>query len=72
MSEDSIKFHAFLGAISDIYTSINAKHKLLEKDANRLLVLATKHCPKEHHDWDEVKKIGDREWTFLSHLPFEK
>jgi len=26
----------------------------LEKKSDRLLVLATKWCPKEHHDWQEL------------------
>ena len=25
---------------------------------DRLLVLATKHCPREHHDWQEILKIA--------------
>ena len=31
----------------------------LRKERDRLLVLATKHCSKEHHDWDEILKIAD-------------
>lgn len=30
----------------------------LSEKADRLLVLATKHCPKEHHDWQEVLRIA--------------
>jgi hypothetical protein len=30
----------------------------LERERDRLLVLATKHCPKEHHDWQELLKIS--------------
>ncbi len=25
----------------------------------RLLVLATKHCPSNHHDWEEIERIYD-------------
>ena len=25
---------------------------------HRLLVLATKHCPKGHHDWEEILRIA--------------
>ena len=28
--------------------------RAMEKERDRLLVLATKHCPKEHHDWEEI------------------
>ena len=37
---------------------LNAKKEQLQKDNTRLLVLATKHCPIEHHDFDEIKKIA--------------
>ena len=33
-------------------------HKKLKLERDRLLVLATKHCPKNHHDWDEILKIS--------------
>ncbi len=26
-------------------------------DYERLMVLAVKHCPKEHHDWEEVLEL---------------
>ena len=29
-----------------------------DPDKERLLVLATKHCPKEHHDWLEIMHIA--------------
>jgi len=45
-------FHTFLGALSNLYTRMQA-----ERD--RLLVLATKHCPREHHDWQEILRIAD-------------
>lgn len=25
----------------------------------RLLVLATKHCPREHHDWQEILTLAN-------------
>ena len=27
-------------------------------DDSRLLTLATKHCPKDHHDWQEIQRIA--------------
>lgn len=29
-----------------------------DDDKDRLLVLATKHCPKNHHDWQEIMQIA--------------
>jgi len=37
----------------------NEKHECLgslRAECNKLLVLATKHCPKEHRDWKELLK----------------
>ena len=31
-----------------------------EEDTKRLLVLATKHCPQDHHDFEEIKRIASR------------
>jgi len=28
-------------------------------DCDRLLVLAAKHCPRDHHDWQEIQRIAD-------------
>ena len=44
-------FHEFLGAISHLYMEEKAARE-------RLLVLATKHCPKKHHDWEEICAIA--------------
>jgi len=33
----------------------------LEKERDRLLVLATKHCDTSHHDWDEILTIANDE-----------
>ena len=30
----------------------------LARERDRLLVLATKFCPREHHDWGEILKIA--------------
>lgn len=30
----------------------------LRKERDRLLVLATKYCPKDHHDWQEILRIA--------------
>ena len=27
-------------------------------ERNRLLTLATKHCPRDHHDWQEILRIA--------------
>lgn len=32
----------------------------LQKQRERLLVLATKHCPKDHHDWQEILEIAKK------------
>ena len=39
---------------------LELKEQLAEaqKDAERLLVLATKWCDKGHHDWQEILKLG--------------
>jgi hypothetical protein len=29
----------------------------LEQESARLLVLATKHCPPWHHDWDAIRDL---------------
>jgi FtsZ-binding cell division protein ZapB len=28
------------------------------QERDRLLTLATKHCPREHHDWQEILRIA--------------
>ena len=33
----------------------------LRKERNRLLVLATKHCPRDHHDWQELLTYSGEE-----------
>lgn len=37
--------------------------KQKNSDTDRLLVLATKHCPKNHHDWHEIVAISNRRQT---------
>lgn len=32
--------------------------KMLLKERDRLWVLATKHCPKDHHDWKRIKRMA--------------
>lgn len=29
----------------------------LAQERNRLLVLATKHCPESHYDWEEISEF---------------
>ena len=36
------------------HKKLHAKYEELRLERNRLLVLATKHCPKDHHDWQEI------------------
>ena len=31
----------------------------VRRERERLLVLATKHCPKDHHDWAEILVIAN-------------
>jgi len=44
--------------LSQIATATTAKELRLEKDRRRLLVLATKHCPADHHDWPEILRLA--------------
>ncbi len=37
----------------ELRTLRNQLSKLIS-EYDRLLVLATKHCPKDHHDWPEI------------------
>lgn len=39
---------------------------VLEAQRDRLLVLATKWCPSNHHDWKEILDLGEG-----THLPEE-
>ena len=45
-------------APSNIYTRIHAERDVIQRERDRLLVLATKHCPKNHHDWQEILRIA--------------
>lgn len=40
---------------TDIDASLSEQGLVAVPD--RLLVLACKHCPSDHHDWDEVKAM---------------
>lgn len=44
--------------LSQITTATTAKELKLDKDNRRLLVLATKHCPQDHHDWPEILRLA--------------
>lgn len=37
----------------------NAKLEAAENVADRLLVLATKHCDREHHDWEAILSLAN-------------
>jgi len=36
------------------------KAQRAQADAERLLVLVTKWCDKDHHDWQEILKMGEK------------
>ncbi len=31
--------------------------ELINDEVTRLIVLAVKHCPNNHHDWEEIKGL---------------
>jgi len=35
-------------------------YREMEKQRDRLLTLAVKWCDKSHHDWEEIRAIGDK------------
>jgi hypothetical protein len=42
-----------------LYEAMKKYYGDLENDQrNRLLTLATKHCPRDHHDWQEILRIA--------------
>ena len=60
MSEETIKFQAFLGAASNLYTILDAQKRIAEKDRDRLFTLAVKWCEQGHHDWEELLAFDRR------------
>ena len=52
-------FHEFLGALSDLYLRLSRERDKLQQERDRLLVIATKHCDSNHHDWDEILRIAN-------------
>ena len=40
------------------HKKLHLQYNDMKMERDRLLVLATKHCPKNHHDWDEILKIA--------------
>ena len=34
-----------------------SRNDVLDKANERLAVLAVKHCPSKHHDWEEIKNL---------------
>jgi hypothetical protein len=42
----------------------------LERERAQLLVLATKWCPKPHHDWEKILQLAEKEdgWEKILHL----
>ena len=57
MSEENINFHEFLGALSNLYTAIHAERDELVTERDRLLVIAAKHCPRDHADWLDIMRM---------------
>lgn len=58
--EDDSEFDSTISDFSDeiifyLYEKINAKQS---KNYRRLLTLATKHCPNDHRDFEEIKRIA--------------
>lgn len=51
---DTVPLEKHLELIEDV---VELTRGLL-KDRERLLVLATKHCPSDHHDFEEIKRIA--------------
>lgn len=44
-----------------LWQSVIAYHQnKTVQERDRLLVLATKYCPTDHPDWDEIMKIADK------------
>ena len=58
ISDDNETFHGFLGALSNLYARMRAERDEIREERDRLLVLATYHCPREHHDWQELLQIA--------------
>jgi hypothetical protein len=49
---------ARLQSCRNSYMTLLVRYSRLKRQRDRLLVLATKHCPKTHHDWKEVLEIA--------------
>lgn len=37
------------------FDDVERENERLQKERDRLLVLAIKFCPKDHHDWQELE-----------------
>lgn len=55
---------SILEEICNEIQSRDYKIEELEKQRDRLLTLTVKWCDKSHHDWEEIKAIGD-ECSFM-------
>ncbi|MBL3601080.1 MAG: hypothetical protein JMN25_14645 [gamma proteobacterium endosymbiont of Lamellibrachia anaximandri] len=47
------------GSDTSLMREAARKIESMQKRQDRLLVLATKYCPREHHDWREILRIAD-------------
>ncbi len=44
---------------NELIKELRKRNNGLEKSRGRLLTLATKHCPQEHHDWSELLDLAE-------------
>jgi len=42
-----------------LFTDHEAENKRLRESSERIMVLAIKHCPRTHHDYQEVLKLTE-------------
>jgi len=46
-----------LAKAHDCLADCYGRLRKLKTERDRLLTLATKHCPKDHHDWKEIQRM---------------
>lgn len=54
----SINGHWFDFADKTLF--VKSEKEEIQQKTERLLVLATKHCPRDHHDWAEILVIAGK------------
>lgn len=45
--------------VLDVFHGTPCEQIRHKEKLDRLLTLATKHCPRDHHDWSEIVKIAE-------------